>query len=748
MAMALPVRADPLGRADPTLFADPMIGTGGHGHVFPGATVPFGMIQLSPDTDNARWDACSGYYYDDATLLGFSHTHLSGTGASDMMDLLVVPFVGETKLSPGTLANPEGSYRTRMSHEHEVATPGYYSLILPDSGIRAELTATARAGLHRYTFPLGQRARILLDWTHGYRDRDPKQTLIASAQLQANSPTVLAGSRRVLQWANGRHIHFAMRLSQPFEIIQYYENDQPVDAIAALTGQKLKAVLDFGILTEPLLLTVGVSAVDIPGALNNLDSDLAHWDFDAVTGAARALWAEALSPIRIETTSESDRRIFTTALYHAHMAPTLFSDRDGRYRGMDGTVRNLAPGEVNYSTYSLWDTYRTWHPLMTILAPDRAAAYARNLIEQGLQSPAGPCIWPLQGVETYCMIGWHSAVVIAEALNKGLPGIDAARAWSLYRQLAFQRNEFGLDSYRAKGFIPADVQNQSVSKTIEYSLDDWAMAHIADAAGATSDADKLRLRSGNYRNVFDTKTQFMRPRLKTGRWAEPFDPRAMGHNPRWWDYCESNAWQATFGVQHDVYGAIALFGGDAAFEARLDSLFAASSELLPGAPPDMDGMIGQYTHGNEPSHHIAYLYAYAGVAWKTQAMVRKILREQYRDGPDGMSGNEDCGQMSAWYIMSALGFYPVDPVSGIYVFGSPLFPVAEIRVGENVLRIVAESVDSGPYIQSITRNGETYTRSWISHADVMSGGEVRFVMGAEPNKEFGRAVADRPPSFV
>ncbi|ESQ87474.1 alpha-1,2-mannosidase [Asticcacaulis sp. AC460] len=746
--MALPVRADPLGQADPTLFVDPMIGTGGHGHVFPGATVPFGMIQLSPDTDNARWEACSGYYYDDETLLGFSHTHLSGTGASDMMDLLVVPFLGETKLSPGTLSNPEGSYRTRMSHEHEVATPGYYSLILPDSGIRAELTATARAGLHRYTFPAGQRARILLDWTHGYRDRDRSQTLIASAQLQANSPTVIAGSRRVLQWANGRHIHFALRLSQPFESIQYFENDQPVDDIAALTGRKLKAVLDFGVLSEPLIMKVGVSAVDIPGALNNLDLDLPHWDFEAVRGAARALWAEALSPIRIETGNEADRRIFTTALYHAHMAPTLFSDRDGRYRGMDGQLRNLAPGEVNYSTYSLWDTYRTWHPLMTILAPDRAAAFTRNLIDQGLQSPAGPCIWPLQGVETYCMIGWHSAVVIAEALNKGLPGIDAAKAWSLYSTLAFQRNEFGLDSYRAKGFIPADVQNQSVSKTIEYSLDDWAMAHIAKFAGARTEAQTLRQRSGNYRNVFDAKTQFMRPRLKTGRWAEPFDPRAMGHNPRWWDYCESNAWQATFGVQHDVYGAIALFGGDAAFEARLDSLFAASSELLPGAPPDMDGMIGQYIHGNEPSHHIAYLYAYAGTPWKTQAMVRKILREQYRDGPDGMSGNEDCGQMSAWYIMSALGFYPVDPVSGTYVFGAPLFPVAEVQVGENVLRIVAEGVDSGPYIQSITRNGEAYTRSWISHADVMSGGELRFVMGAEPNQDFGRDLANRPPSFV
>lgn len=759
VATALPFSAstawaDTLGQADPTIFVDPMIGTGGHGHVYPGASVPFGMIQLSPDTDNARWDACSGYYYDDATLLGFSHTHLSGTGASDMLDLLVVPFVGETKLAPGTLANPAGSYRTRLSHDHETAMPGYYSLTMPDSGIRAELTASARAGLHRYTFPAGQPARLLLDWSHGFRNSATTPTHIASAWLQDSNSLTVTGARTVQQWANGRHMHFIMRLSQPFTSIQYYDNDRPVDRLAALTGRHLKAVLDFGVLTEPLLLKVGLSAVDSVGALTNLDGDTGLdptlFDFEGTRARARDAWAQVLAPIRIETDNDAHRRIFHTALYHAHMAPTLFSDRDGRYRGMDGAVHTLTPGQENYSTYSLWDTYRAWHPLMTLIAPDRAATLARNLIEIAWQSPQGPAIWPLQGVETYCMIGWHSAVVIAEALAKGLPGIDAGRAWAIYRELAFDRNSDELILYRTLGYMPADKQNQSVSKTIEYSYDDWAMAHIARAAGARDDAQALLRRSGNYRNVFDVKTGFMRPRWSDGRWATPFDPRAMGHNSKyWWDFTESNAWQATFGNQHDLYGGIAQFGGDAAFEARLDALFTAPSDLPDDAPPDMEGMIGQYVHGNEPSHHIAYLYAYAGVPWKTQARVRSILLEQYRAAPDGMSGNEDCGQMSAWYIFSALGFYPVDPVSGIYVFGSPLFPAAEIKVGgDKTLRIVADNAgDDRPYIQSVTRDGAPYPFSWISHADILQGGELRFVMGDQPNPQFGRDPVHRPPSF-
>ena len=759
VAMALPwtARADEEGRAAPTTFIDPMIGTGGHGHVYPGASVPFGMVQLSPDTDNARWDACSGYYHDDTTLLGFSHTHLSGTGASDMMDLLVVPSVTTLPLSPGTLAAPENSYRTRMSHEHETAMPGYYSLHLPDTGIHAELTASTRAGMHRYTFPDGAEAHLLLDWSHGVRDSDVTPTRVLNAHLELIGNDTIVGSRQVQEWAYGRVIHFALKLSQPIKTATFYDRDSVIVG-TTLDGTQMKMALDFGVLTGPLLVKVGLSGVDIAGAMNNLLSDMPDgapdnanaFDFNGVRARARAAWDAQLSGIRIETPIEADRRIFYAALYHAHLAPTIFSDADNRYRGMDSGIHTLAPGQLNYSTYSLWDTYRALHPLMTIIAPERAAGFAQNLIDQAGESPSGPCIWPLQGIETQCMIGWHSASVIAEAINKGLPGINIHKAWTIYRALAFDRPIPGLQSYRAMGYIPCDQESQSVSKTLEYAYDDWAMAHIAEAAGAKNDAVALRLRSANYRNVFDAKTLFARPRLRDGTWALPFDPRSMGHDSkRWWDYTESNSWQATFLNQHDVYGYIELFGGDRAFEDKLDALFNADSALPDDAPPDMAGMIGQYVHGNEPSHHIAYLYAYAGVPWKTQARVRSVLKGQYRDGPDGMAGNEDCGQMSAWYILSALGFYPVDPVSGVYVFGSPIFPKAEIAVdGGKVFTVVAENTgDDRPYIDSVTWRGRPYGKAFIHHADIMAGGELRFVMSDKPNKMFGAAKADRPPSF-
>ncbi|MDI7775169.1 GH92 family glycosyl hydrolase [Asticcacaulis sp. EMRT-3] len=788
LAAALP-RAGAAQSPPWSALVDPMIGTGGHGHVYPGATVPFGMVQLSPDTDNARWDACSGYYHDDATLLGFSHTHLSGTGASDMLDLLVVPQVGAVKLDPGTLAKPAGSYRTRLDHTHEVAEPGYYSLLLPDEGILAELTASARAGMHRYSFPTGKDASLLIDWAHGFRDAPETPTRIATASLELRDATTLVGARQVQQWAYGRWIYFALKLSQPVTSVAFFSDDTPAVAVTTLTGRHLKVVLNFGqsleripksvthvsdpdarknkslerrsdpirpehALSQPLIVKVGISAVDIDGALQNLQADMPDFDFDGYRAKARAAWEPMLSTIRIDTPDRDARRIFYAAMYHAHLAPTLFYDQDGRYRGMDSavhTVNDPLTGNVaaNFSTYSLWDTYRAWHPLMTIIAPDRAAGYAENLIVMASQSPSGPCVWPLQGIETSCMIGWHSAVVIAEAIQKRLPGVNAQAAWAQYRPLAFTRPYPGLQTYRDLGYIPADQESQSVSKTLEYAYDDWAMAHIAHAAGADEDARALRARSGNYRNVFDPTLQFVRPRLRDGSWAMPFDPRSMGHDPkRWWDYTESNAWQATFLNQHDLYSYIGLFGGDAAFIAKLDALFEADSSLPADAPPDMDGMIGQYVHGNEPSHHIAYLYAYAGAPWKTQMRIRQILKSQYRAAPDGMAGNEDCGQMSAWYILSSLGFYPVDPVSGVYVLGAPLFPSASIALpGGKSFRITSNTSDRQLYIRSVTLNGRPHSRSWISHDEIMAGGALHFNMGDTPNTAFGQAPADRPPSF-
>jgi predicted alpha-1,2-mannosidase len=749
-ARAVARQAAPAAPLSLTGQVDPMIGTGGHGHVYPGASVPFGMVQLSPDTDNARWDASSGYYYSDTTLLGFSHTHLSGTGVGDLMDLLVMPFTGDVHLNPGTVGVPNGSHRARLDHAKETAVPGYYRLDL-ESGIRCELTAARRAGVHRYTFPAGQPARLLIDWRHGSQGNEATLCQVADAHLKLVGGDTLVGSRRVMQWASGRVIHFALKLSMPVSAAQFYDNDRPAAAgTTAVDGAALKAVLDFGALDSALLVKVGLSAVDIDGALANLAADVPGFDFDGTRAAATSAWDRDLARIRIETPSDADRKIFYTALYHAQMAPTLFSDADGRYRGMDSDVHRLPAGQDNYSTYSLWDTYRAWHPLMTLIAPDRAAGFARNLVDMGYESPDGPCIWPLQGIETHCMIGWHSAPVIAEALQKGLPGIDAKKAWAVYKPVAFERVAQGLVAYRTRGYIPCDLEDQSVSKTLEYAYDDWAMARIADAAGDAASAQALRARSKNYRNVFDPKMQFVRPRLPDGTWAEPFDPRGMGHNPTvWWDYTESNSWQATFLNQHDVYGHIAQFGGDAGFEAKLDALFNAPSDLPPEAPPDMSGLIGQYIHGNEPSHHIAYLYAYCGAHHKTQARIRMLLKSQYRAEPDGLAGNEDCGQMSAWYIMSALGFYPVDPVSTVYVFGSPLFPRAEIALpGGKSLTILADGVDDAHvYIKGVTWNGKPYTKSWITHAQLTGGGTLRFIMSDVPNLGFGAAPADRPPSF-
>ncbi|WP_044559999.1 GH92 family glycosyl hydrolase [Azospirillum sp. B4] len=733
---------------------DPFIGTGGHGHTYPGATVPFGMVQLSPDTNTAGWDACSGYHMQDGTILGFSHTHLSGTGVGDMMDVLVVPRVGPVRLDPGTPESPDDGYRARFDHADEQATPGYYRVRLKDSGIEAELTATARAGLHRYHFPATAGAHLLIDFAHGYQDPAGSVTRITGASLRAVGKDTLVGGRQVHQWGQGRVIYFAMKLSRPFAGARFYSNDRAMpEGAQAVEGAALKCVLDLpDAHSAPLLVKVGLSAVDIDGALRNLDSEIPGWDFDGVRAAAAAAWEAELGRLAVTKGCDAaDIRIFYTALYHALLAPTLFSDVDGRYRAMDSTVRQLPPGANNYSTYSLWDTYRALHPLFTLAQPpQRVGDIVGGLVRMAEESPAGPPVWPLQGTETGCMIGWHSAVVLAEAAAKDIPGVDYARAWPVFRKQAFQGQTSGLPEYRRLGYIPSDTVEEAVSKTLEYAYDDWAIARLADAVGAGEDAKALRQRSLNYRNLFDRDTTFMRPRFTDGAWAQPFDPRGMGHSRKWRDFTESNAWQATFLNQHDIYGYMGMFGGPAAFEAKLDELFSTSSDLPDDAPPDIAGLVGQYAHGNEPSHHIAYLYAYTGAHHKTQARVRSLLKTMYRADPDGLAGNEDCGQMSAWYLMSALGLYAVDPVTPIYVFGSPLFERVDVTVGEGrtlTIEAVGNAPDS-PYIQSVTWRGKPHAQTWIRHADLMQGGRLVFTMGPKPNPRFGAAAEDRPPSFT
>ncbi|WP_420009308.1 GH92 family glycosyl hydrolase [Xanthomonas sacchari] len=746
---ALP--ADARAKAELTRNVDVFIGTGGHGHTFPGATLPFGMVQLSPDTYNADWDACSGYHADDSSIMGFSHTHLSGTGVGDMLDFLVVPATGPVKLQPGTRENPDAGYRSRFDHADEAASPGYYRVRLKDSGVHAELTATARAGLHRYHFPKGKPAHLLLDLCHGMQDKPEIPARVEDASLRLVDAQTVTGGRRVYQWAKGRYIYFAMRLSRPFASAQLYADDQPLAASArSADGNRLKLALHYPDAADtPLLVKVGISAVSAENALANLDAELPDFDFARVHAAAVAEWEKELGRVRIDSDDEAQRRIFYTALYHSLIAPTLFSDTDGRYRGMDLQVHQAPAGYHNYSTYSLWDTYRALHPLLTLVQPERVPDLVQCLVRGAHESPQGVAIWPLQGVETDCMIGYHSAVVLAEAHAKGFTGIDWKAAYPAWRKRAMDDDVHGLALYRTMGYIPCDKVDESVSRTLEFAYDDWAVAHLAQAVGADDDAKHLRERSRQYRNVFNRESRFVQPRLSDGQWATPFDPRAMGHSAQWRDFTESNAWQATFLNQHDLYGYMDLFGGRDHFVAKLDELFTTSSELPADAPPDIDGMVGQYAHGNEPSHHVAYLYAYAGQPYKTQAMVRRLLREQYHDARNGLSGNEDCGQMSAWFVLSALGLYAVDPVSANYVLGSPLFKRAELDVGNGrTLRIVAHGNSAANvYIQSARWNGKPYTRSWLRHADLAAGGTLELEMGPKPNTAFGAGKDDLPPSF-
>lgn len=751
LGMALPSIV--LAQGGEATAPDLFVGTGGHGHTFPGPSLPFGMVQLGPDTNNAGWDACSGYHVSDGSIMGFSHTHLSGTGIGDMLDVLVVPARGKLELQPGPVGKPDEGYRQRFSDEH--AEPGYYRVKL-ESGVLAELTVTERTGLHRYHFPDGA-GHILIDFAHCKQEKPDEPIRIENATLDLSPDGMLTGSRQVFRWATGRYIHFALEFSRKPDRVQFFgDDDTPLPAGArSAKGQRLKAAFFFDKAGDaPILIRTGISAVDVAGAKAALAAEARDWNFDGARASAQQLWARELGAVQVRGGTAEQRTIMASALYHCLLAPQLFTDRDGRYVGLDRKVHQLPAGEIAYSAYSLWDTYRALHPLLTIIKPDRAASMIRDLVRQTQQSPYGPPVWPLQGVETGCMIGWHAVSVMAEGQAKGIKA-DYAAAWPAIRRRAFDPAMPDIDStlgrnfYYEKGYIPADKMWESVSRTQEYAYDDWAMARLAEAAGAKDDARALKARSRNYRNVIDPAIGFARPRFADGSWWKDYDPIQIGHDPkRHRDYTEANGWQATFLTQHDIYGMIDHFGGDAAFEKKLDAFFNAPSTLPENAPPDISGLVGQYAHGNEPDQHAAYLYAFCGAPHKTQAMVRRLLTEMYQAAPDGVIGNDDCGQMSAWFVLSALGFYPVDPVSALYVFGSPLFDEADVDLGSG-RRLKVRAMGNGPdarYVQAVRWNGKPHDRNWISHAELIEGGELLFDMGPKPSR-FGTSPAARPPSF-
>jgi len=717
-----------------TDYVDPFIGTDGTGHTFPGPTMPFGMVQLSPDTRDGGWDNCSGYHSSNSTILGFSHTHLSGTGAMDYGDILIVPATGELQLDPGSEANPESGYRSRFRNETEVAKPGYYAVTLDDHGIRAELTTTSRVGFHRYTFPKGSSPHVIIDLVHGLGDR-PIET-----NLNIVGSNKVTGMRRSTGWAKDQYIYFTAEFSQPFSSFGISDSSGFIEEKKSGSGAKIKGAFFFDERKDPLLIKVAISAVDIPGAEKNMNAELPGWGFDDVRDQALDAWKKELSVIDIPKGDTVEKIIFYSALYHSFIAPNIFCDVDGRYRGADLQIHKAEKESGMYTVFSLWDTFRAAHPLYTLIKPGFAEDLVRTLLTKQKEGGLLP-VWELAGNETGTMIGYHSIPVIADAYVKGLRNFDIHSALDAMIFSA-EQDHLGLSSYKQEGYIALEEENESVSKTLEYAYDDWCIAIMADSLGKQDVANHFYRRSLNYQNAYDPKTGFMRGK-KYGGWDSPFDPFEVNAT-----FTEANSWQYSFFAPHDTEGLIRLMGGNNLFIAKLDSLFSVSPNLTGRHQPDITGLIGQYAHGNEPSHQFAYLYTYAGEPWKTQEKIRQIIDDLYTSTRDGLCGNEDCGQMSSWYVFSALGFYPVTPGKDYYVFGAPHFESAEIHLenGETFSVRAPKVSSKNKYIQSVKLNGKPYTKLFIRHQDIMNGGELFFRMGTRPNKKRGANSADLPES--
>lgn len=696
-----------------TQYVNPRIGTGGHGHVFLGANVPFGYVQLGPTEPTRGWDWCSGYHDSDSVLIGFGHQHLSGTGIGDLGDVALLPVASDTQR------------QVIFSHADEQVRPGYYAVSLKANGrqyVKAELTATQRTGMHRYTFASGQaKALLVLDLKQGIG-----WDAVTDMQMKQLSPRLIVGHRYSKGWAPRQLDFFAMEFSQDVQL-----------APVATDTVGLISTLNMGM---PLLVKVGLSAVSVENALGNLLSENPGWDFDAVCRQTDEAWNAELSKIRISTADEAKRRVFYTALYHTMTAPSVFSDVCGEYRGADGLVHEA--DFTNYTTLSLWDTYRAAHPLQTLIHPERQRDIAQTLLHIFSQQGKLP-VWHLMGNETDCMIGNPAVPVLADLVLKGfdVDGQEALRAMTTSARL----DERSMGLLKQYGYIPFDKEpeHETVAKGLEYALADDAIARVAKALGNQQEYDYFSQRSKSYRNYFDKTSGFMRGLSSERRFRQPFNPFHTVHRAD--DYCEGNAWQYTWLVPHDVHGLISLFGSERAFIQKFDSLFVVEGDLGEDASPDVSGLIGQYAHGNEPCHHVLYMYAYAGQPWKAAPLLRKVMREQYRDTADGLSGNEDVGQMSSWYVLSSIGLYQVEPAGGKYIIGSPIFDEATLNVGDGkrfTVRTIGGS-DMNIYIQRARLNGKPYTKSYIDFRDIARGGTLELVMGPRPSK-WGTARKDRP----
>ena len=695
-----------------TQYVDPFIGTGGHGHTYPGATLPHGMVQLSPDTRLDGWDGCGGYHYSDNYIYGFTHTHLSGTGVSDYGDILLMPMNG--------VPSPDNKvYGSKFSHSNEKASAGFYSVKLEDDNILAELTATTRVGFHRYNFSGSTNNHVILDLKH-------RDEVIESSLNIINDHTV-SGLRRSKAWANNQYVYFIIEFSSPFIKKGIWVDNilQPFKLTEIENSKNLKAFFTFN--SKTLMAKVGISAVSIDGAKNNLAKELPGWDFEKTKASAEKIWNKELSRIDVLPNGNKQQlRTFYTALYHTAIVPNINQDVDGQYRGRDTKI-HTAKDFTNYSVFSLWDTYRGAHPLYTIIDQKRTLDYIKSFLVQYEQGGRLP-VWELSSCETDCMIGYHSVPVIVDAYMKGINQFNTKLALEAMKKSATW-NHLGLPALIDHGFLEMDDEHESVSKTLEYAYDDWCIAQFAKKQGSMADYNNYIKRAQFYKNIFDPQTGFMRPR-KNGGWLSPFDPREVNNN-----FTEANSWQYSFYTPQDINGYLEMIGGRKKMEEKLDQLFSENSKTTGRDQSDITGLIGQYAHGNEPSHHIAYLYNFTGAAHKTQAMVHRIMKEMYRDTPDGLEGNEDCGQMSAWYALSALGFYPVTPGTNDYIIGTPLFASATIHLENGkTFTIKGNNVSKENfYIQSAVLNNKPHTRSYISHLDIMKGGSINFAMGAKPS---------------
>jgi len=723
-------------------YIRPLVGTKGEGNTYPGAVAPFGMLQLSPDTEDSLWETASGYEYSDSSIIGFSLTHLNGTGIPDLGDFLFMPLVGTPQVVPGSKAHPDSGYRSPYSHLDEEASAGYYKVKLRDSGVTTELTAADHSGLLRFTFPATDSACVLTDLAHVLRWN------VIWSSLRVLNDSTIAGFHLVNGWARERYLYFVAQYSRPFDDYGIVKDGKPVRydgyrfrSRAEATGRSVQFLAHYKTRNaEAITIKVAISAVSTANAMANLEAEIPDGNFEKIHEQTRDKWDRELGRIEIDG-SQEEKETFYTALYHTFLAPNVYQDVTKEYRGLDQNIHR-AESFTNYTIFSLWDTYRATHPLFALIQPERDADMINSMLAHYDQSVEHLLpVWSLQGNETWCMIGYHAVPVIVDAYLKGVKGFDPQRAYDAIKTTAMNSHYDNVAAYATLGWVPCDKENESVSKTLEYAYDDYCVARMAKALGKQSDYDYFMKRASAYKNLFDPAFGLMRGKDSKGQWRTPFDPHRYVEGG---DFTEGTSWQYSWYVPQDVPGLIALMGGKEQFATKLDSLFIVPADSSLGVD-DVQGRIGEYWHGNEPSHHIAFLYCYAGEPWKTQQRVHEILSTQYGNKPGSLSGNDDCGQMSAWYIFNTLGFYPVCPGSDEYVIGSPSVKKAVIHLANGKLFTVTAEKASAKniYVQSVQLNGKTWDSPFLPFAELKDGGSIVFTLGSQPNKAWGSHVPDQ-----